>query len=440
MKQFGLALFLFVFAGSVHAQTGQLVYGSFVSTSLNGMTVPVTTYLPPNYSATGNPYRLYIFLHGAGQNQNSFWSVLQPTLDQLINSNTIHPMIVLCPGLTGPVPGKEPLYYFQHLYRNSVRNGQFEDAVIVDLMGWLYDSSGYNVSSVRDKRAIGGFSDGGTGASYLGVRHNDTFVAFVSHHGSMALREYLDTTSTWLQTLLSESGGVPPYSYNPNNGIYSLIYFGNSSAFSPNMSNPPNYLDLPVDGLGNVISSVANGWLTENDPTTLILSPIYSHPIGMYFQSRPADWISYAFNTRFDQELSAHNIPHTFVTYPSGGHTFTVDAATNSLQWVDSIMNSPPLDIDETSAQMPTLFELRQNYPNPFNGQTTISFSIPRSTYATLKIFSTLGQKIATLVSKDLTPGTYSTEWNANNVASGIYFYRLQAGDFTQTRKLILLQ
>ena len=88
----------------------------------------------------------------------------------------------------------------------------------------------------------------------------------------------------------------------------------------------------------------------------------------------------------------------------------------------------------------PADFMLYQNYPNPFNPSTTISFSIPRSTYTTLKIFNTIGQEIATLVSDNLNPGTYSKQWNATNVASGVYFYKLQVGDFVQTKKLLLLR
>lgn len=87
---------------------------------------------------------------------------------------------------------------------------------------------------------------------------------------------------------------------------------------------------------------------------------------------------------------------------------------------------------------LPAEIDLRQNYPNPFNPSTTISFSIPHPAYTTLKIVNTLGQDIAVLVSDNLTPGTHSFQWNAGNIASGVYYYRLQAGDFTLTKKLIL--
>jgi photosystem II stability/assembly factor-like uncharacterized protein len=100
----------------------------------------------------------------------------------------------------------------------------------------------------------------------------------------------------------------------------------------------------------------------------------------------------------------------------------------------------PTTSVNFDDIATPESFRLRQNYPNPFNPQTTISFSIPRSTYTTLTIFNTLAQEIVTLVSDNLNPGTYSAEWNASNAASGVYYYRLQAGEFTQTKKLILMK
>jgi hypothetical protein len=97
-------------------------------------------------------------------------------------------------------------------------------------------------------------------------------------------------------------------------------------------------------------------------------------------------------------------------------------------------------NVGEVHKEGPATFSLVQNYPNPFNPSTTISFSIPRSTYTTLTIYNTLGQEIATLVSDNLNPGTYSKPWNATNVASGVYFYKLTAGESVQTKKLILMK
>jgi hypothetical protein len=89
--------------------------------------------------------------------------------------------------------------------------------------------------------------------------------------------------------------------------------------------------------------------------------------------------------------------------------------------------------------QIPTVFSLEQNYPNPFNPSTTIRFDLPKASVVTLKIFNTLGQEVVTLVNERRSPGRYQIQWNGN-VSSGIYFYRLQAGEYVETKKMILLR
>ena len=88
----------------------------------------------------------------------------------------------------------------------------------------------------------------------------------------------------------------------------------------------------------------------------------------------------------------------------------------------------------------PIGFALLQNYPNPFNPTTTISFNLPSKSFVSLRVFDALGREVSTLRATELTAGTYSQEWNAAGLASGVYFYRLQAGTFVETRKLLLLR
>jgi hypothetical protein len=83
---------------------------------------------------------------------------------------------------------------------------------------------------------------------------------------------------------------------------------------------------------------------------------------------------------------------------------------------------------------------LEQNCPNPCNPSTQITFSIPQSVHVTLKVYDVLGKEIATLVDGAKDVGTYTTTWNAQMSPSGIYFYRLTAGEYTMTRKLMLLR
>jgi dipeptidyl aminopeptidase/acylaminoacyl peptidase len=89
---------------------------------------------------------------------------------------------------------------------------------------------------------------------------------------------------------------------------------------------------------------------------------------------------------------------------------------------------------------LPTQYKLEQNYPNPFNPSTIIKFQVPSSNLVSLKVYDILGREVATLVNEVKQPGSYEVTWNATAYASGVYFYRLKAGDFAQTKKLLLLR
>ncbi len=98
---------------------------------------------------------------------------------------------------------------------------------------------------------------------------------------------------------------------------------------------------------------------------------------------------------------------------------------------------SPTIEVE---AGLPRTFELLQNYPNPFNPTTVISYQLPVSSEVSLKIYDMLGRQVATLVEGRQEAGRYQVSFNAVQLASGLYFYRLQAGTFTQTRKMMLLK
>ena len=100
-------------------------------------------------------------------------------------------------------------------------------------------------------------------------------------------------------------------------------------------------------------------------------------------------------------------------------------------EYSDEVLVSNPAPID---------FALHQNYPNPFNPVTTIRYNIPIKSQVKLDIYNTLGEKVKRLVNEEKKAGQYSIDFNAEDVASGVYFYRLQAGDFIQTKKMVLLR
>ena len=114
----------------------------------------------------------------------------------------------------------------------------------------------------------------------------------------------------------------------------------------------------------------------------------------------------------------------------------------------ETAFNDWVLSDADSSAALPVInntvvsrsYTLYQNYPNPFNPITTIEFDLPKSTKVTLKIFNVLGEEVATLLSSDMLSGHHSEQWDARNYPSGIYYYQIQAGDFQEAKKMILMK
>ena len=109
--------------------------------------------------------------------------------------------------------------------------------------------------------------------------------------------------------------------------------------------------------------------------------------------------------------------------------------------WGNATLGSlATVGVNEKPSTVVTRYDLSQNYPNPFNPTTKISFSVPQSGFVTLKVYNLLGQLVSTVLSKDLNVGSYEADFNAANLPSGIYFYKLEAGNTVLTKKMMLLK
>ncbi|MFC2094786.1 T9SS type A sorting domain-containing protein [Bacteroidota bacterium] len=95
---------------------------------------------------------------------------------------------------------------------------------------------------------------------------------------------------------------------------------------------------------------------------------------------------------------------------------------------------------DDAGSGVPDAFELFPNYPNPFNPSTTIYYALPEAGNVELIVYDVLGNEVSTLVNEEKPAGINEVEWNASNVPSGVYFYRLSADGFVQTRKMMLMK
>lgn len=121
----------------------------------------------------------------------------------------------------------------------------------------------------------------------------------------------------------------------------------------------------------------------------------------------------------------------------------TVEVSSDSIAyWMPKVIAHvlPLTAVPTSSSLIPTEYRLEQNYPNPFNPSTIINYQLPKQSHVTLMVFDVLGRELATLVNGVEEPGYKTARWDATSLASGVYYYRLQAGTFTETKKLLLLR
>jgi hypothetical protein len=123
----------------------------------------------------------------------------------------------------------------------------------------------------------------------------------------------------------------------------------------------------------------------------------------------------------------------------AGTHTITVSGANMNIDFVQ-LLDEKTITAVKNDAMAPVSYDLAQNFPNPFNPTTTINFSLAKTSKVQLTIFNVLGQKVATLVDNVLETGYHVAQFNAANYSSGVYFYRLEAGNFVSIKKMMLLK
>ncbi|MGE5682366.1 MAG: T9SS type A sorting domain-containing protein [Bacillota bacterium] len=144
----------------------------------------------------------------------------------------------------------------------------------------------------------------------------------------------------------------------------------------------------------------------------------------------PSGYANFAYRVRFIKQTAAR----TFVQ----PYTAPVDTWTNAEVKTDQ--ETTPLTSVERTAAVAMTYTLDQNYPNPFNPSTVITFSVPEKSNVTLKVFDILGREVATLLNGEMNTGKYEVKFDASKLTSGVYLYTIQAGNFSQSKKMMLVK
>jgi hypothetical protein len=208
--------------------------------------------------------------------------------------------------------------------------------------------------------------------------------------------------------------------------------------------------------LSSVVASYASGIMTPNtveiEITSEGLNRVLTHPVESYFS------ISYQF--ALDTEISFENQTiisaanfDSCVALPQHildrGSKYYLRCRAMALDYSDSSAWSKPesliisqnsLSKRETNGQIPNEYFLSQSYPNPFNPSATICYGLPDNARVTITIYDILGRTIQTLVSENQAAGYHQITWNAGNMPSGTYLYKIQAGDYSASKKMQLLK
>lgn len=170
-----------------------------------------------------------------------------------------------------------------------------------------------------------------------------------------------------------------------------------------------------------------------------LLSMVCLVPILALGQASRVDWST--FDMGFSEGGVGSALVRSALGQPFAGNANGSNSAVESGFLADTgLVSFPTLGVKDMPEGVPVAYSLRQNYPNPFNPSTSISFGVPGRTHVFLRIYNLLGQLIATLVDDDRSPGVYSVTWDAGNMPSGMYFYRLEAGKFMETKKMVLVR
>ena len=186
-----------------------------------------------------------------------------------------------------------------------------------------------------------------------------------------------------------------------------------------------------------------------NDSLLFLFSGVNSIPPGVAADAVGRRlWMTYYFTITSWEGIANDGIIIDTMTFSSGSEYLFIDINDNEFMpvWTGEVVFGNPNDITPIETPgLPKTYQLSQNYPNPFNPETNINFEIPMKSHVSIKVYNILGREITTLIDKELSAGKYNVTWdgrtsNKQKLSSGVYFYKIKSGNYTETHKMILLK
>jgi S-formylglutathione hydrolase FrmB len=419
---FSVAIILFSVLLNVSAQPYIKIDASFYSPALDKVKM-IDIFLPGDYYQHPNQYYATIYyLHGGGGNQNSGTAEVNYYYQTHYADTTITspPAIYVRPdGSCEPYMGSS--------YVNSELYGNYEDFIMQDVITFI--ETNFRAYPNKNFRYITGVSMGGFGSGWLAASYPHKFRACFPYAGFLSMPDTI--LNTWKDLYYTDNG-----TYNLQCGPASntQLFLTTCGAFSPNLNNPPCYVDFPFDTLGNWIDSVLEEWYVY-DVSTKVKDLPGENELSWFFGCGTTDYMcTYPTYQVFMDSLEAYGIAYDYKFF-DGGHILDPDTWITGMHWMDSIINLSFVTLGVENLTQPE-FTLTA-YPNPVKQLTTIRFELSKAGFTGLSLWNQYGQHMESLIQEKLSAGIHSRIFDASLLPPGIYFLRLQAGDRNVVKKIV---
>ena len=256
--------------------------------------------------------------------------------------------------------------------------------------------------------------------NFNGTFYND--ICFFNENTGLIIK-WMNGNNAILMT--TDGGSLWNNVFIPDCALYDLYFTNSKTGFASGSSK----IYKTNDGGYNwqMLTSFSSGFMNSITSKNNYVWSCGSYGKIMYSSNNGANWKFQ--NSKTNQTLSSIFFLDTNIGYVCGNSGF-----------IGKTTNAGIVFISKISSEIPNKIYLEQNYPNPFNSSTNIKFHVSEKLYVQIKLYDILGKEIMTLINESKSPGSYEITFDASSLTSGIYFYRLTAGEYSETKKMIMIK